>query len=63
MKEVLMAIGAALLLMVGIYGATYVAAETGVFKGEVIETRDDPSAAQREEIQNGSVTIIVVSHP
>ena len=62
MKEVLMAIGAALLLMVGIYGATHVAAETGVFKGEVIETRSEP-IDQREEIQNGSVTIIVVSHP
>lgn len=62
MKEVLMAIGAALLLMVGIYGATYVAAGAVAFTGEVIETRSDP-VVQREEIQNGSVTIIVVSHP
>ena len=62
MKEVLMAIGAALLLMVGIYGATYVAAGTVAFTGEVIETRSEP-IDQREEIRDGSVTIIVVSHP
>lgn len=61
MKEVLMAIGAALLLMVGIYGATHVAG-TVAFTGEVIETRSEP-IDQREEIQDGSVTIIVVSHP